>query len=1679
MAKTGAVDQRGTVRAGSSRKAANGAATSRKTANGAAAARKAANAPATSRTAANGATTSAKNGRARVDDPALARLENALQAAAAGDFGVRLPARRKDDIGRLEAAYNQLAARNAALEAELVRVAEIIGREGRMTERARLHGAGGAWNTAVDSVNGLIDDLVRPTTEVARVIVAVAEGDLNQKMALEIEGRPVKGEFARIGTTVNSMVDQLSSFAAEVTRVAREVGTDGKLGGQAQVPGVAGTWKDLTDSVNFMASNLTDQVRNIAQVTTAVANGDLSQKITVDVKGEILELKNTINTMVDQLRSFADEVTRVAREVGTEGILGGQAQVPGVAGTWKDLTDNVNFMAPNLTDQVRNIAQVTTAVANGDLSQKITVDVKGEVLELKRTVNTMVDQLSAFADEVTRVAREVGTDGKLGGQAKVEGVSGTWKGLTENVNFMASNLTDQVRNIAQVTTAVAQGDLSKKITVDARGEILELKDTINTMVDQLRSFAAEVTRVAREVGTEGILGGQAEVEGVSGTWKGLTENVNLMASNLTTQVRNIAGVTTAVAHGDLSQKITVDAKGEVAALAETINRMVDQLNSFAAEVTRVAREVGTEGILGGQAQVPGVAGTWKDLTDNVNFMARNLTDQVRNIAQVATAVANGDMTQTITVDARGEILELKQTLNRMVAQLSSFAAEVTRVAREVGTEGKLGGQAEVEGVSGTWRRLTENVNQLAVTLTTQLRAIAEVSTAVTQGDLTRSISVEAQGEVAELKDNINQMIANLRETTQRNAEQDWLKTNLASISGMLQGQRDLAAVTQMIMSEVAPMVNAQHGAFFLAEPAADEGAPELLLAASYGYTPRHSEMRSRFVIGEGLVGQAALDRKTITLSDAPPGYIKVGSGLGEAAPADILVMPVLFEDQVLGVIELASIRPFSEVHRDFLARIGETIGVVLNTIRANMRTEELLAQSQSLTIELQKQSEELRETNDELQEKASLLSEQNRDIEIKNEEIELARRGLEEKAAQLALSSKYKSEFLANMSHELRTPLNSMLILSRLLAENEEDSLTNREVEFARTIHSAGNDLLSLINDILDLSKVEAGRMELDLAAVALSDVYRDAERAFRHVAEQKGLSFAVEIDPELPASIISDEQRLGQVLKNLLSNAFKFTHDGGVTLAIGYLQDRTALRNDQLKDAERVIGFSVTDTGVGIPDDKLNLIFEAFQQADGTTSRKYGGTGLGLSISREIARLLGGEIQVDSGVGRGSRFSLFLPMIETDAGAAHDPRTDDLDSEIAALSDGVPALAVEDQLADEIDEVERGDRVVLVIDSNADRAKAMVEAVRARGAKAILARRASASLGLAREHRPNAVVLAVEEPRFESVLGQLKKHPDTRHLPVALVGDGTVRVDGLRAGAAAYIDDPIDESGLGAALGRLERISSAPTRRIALIAESGELGEQIGSLLAGDENIDVQQIDPATALELLRKEPFDLGVVAVGRPRSASFSLIREAATDEALRELPLIAFVADGLSKADRARLDAAAKSAVITIADSPERLVDRAALFLHRAEATLPMQTRELLGHLRTGDAPLHGRKVLVIDDDIRNVFALTSTLEQRGMKVVFAENGREGLERLHQHPNTDVVLLDIMMPEMDGYQTARAIRSMPRFEHLPIISLTAKAMKGDREKAIAAGASDYITKPVDVDQLLSMMRVWLDA
>ena len=835
----------------------------------------------------------------------LRPLLAAMTSLCDGDFTVRIGNLPEGLPAEIAGVFNQITARNAHLASELERVRREVVRQGRLDERLAASPGQGGWTTSVNAANTLLESLAVPIVNATRVLDAVADGDLTQRAELHDGRRQLRGDLRRLGRGANRMVEQLSLFTGELTRVSREVGTEGRLGGRATVQGLAGDWRYVTGAVNTMASRLTAQVRDIAVVTTAVARGDLTRQVTVEATGELLELKLTVNTMVDQLRAFADEVTRVSREVGTEGQLGGRAQVPGVSGVWKDLTDNVNFMASNLTSQVRNIAQVTTAVATGDLSQKITVDARGEILQLKSTVNTMVDQLSAFAGEVTRVAREVGTEGRLGGRAQVRGVSGVWKDLTENVNFMADNLTSQVRNIAQVATAVAQGDLGKTITVEAKGEILELKSTINTMVDQLSAFADEVTRVAREVGTEGNLGGQAQVRGASGVWKELTDNVNFMASNLTSQVRNIAQVTTSVANGDLSKKITVDARGEILQLKETVNTMVDQLRAFADEVTRVAREVGTEGRLGGRAQVRGASGVWMDLTDNVNFMAYNLTSQVRNIAQVATAVAQGDLSKKIDVDARGEILELKTTINTMVDTLSSFSSEVTRVAREVGSEGQLGGQARVEGVYGTWKRLTTNVNELALNLTTQVRAIAEVASAVTQGDMSRAITVEAQGEVAELKDNINLMVSNLRETTRA---KDWLESNLTRMAALMQGHRDLVEVADLILRELTPLVNAHFGAFFLAEAGAAPGEG-LQFITGYGTDQAGggSPLPGTGTPGRGLIAQAAQEKKPILITDAPPGYITINSGIGTARPASIVILPILFEDQVLGVIELASL----------------------------------------------------------------------------------------------------------------------------------------------------------------------------------------------------------------------------------------------------------------------------------------------------------------------------------------------------------------------------------------------------------------------------------------------------------------------------------------------------------------------------------------------------------------------------------------------------------------------------------------------------------------------------------------------------------------------------------------------------------------------------------------------------
>ncbi|WP_455354917.1 HAMP domain-containing protein [Streptomyces sp. SYSU K217416] len=956
-----------------------------------------------------------------------------------------------------------------------------------------------------------------------------------------------------------------------------------------------------------------------------------------------------------------------------------------------------------------------------------------------------------------------------------------------------------LRRLLAGLTAVRDGDFSTRLPDDAGGLLGEIASIYNGMVDQLSLVTAEVTRVAREVGGQGLLGGHAQVPRVSGVWLELTAGVNTMADNLTSQVRSIAQVATAVARGDLTQKIRVDARGEILELKETINTMVDRLSSFAEEVTRVAREVGTEGDLGGQATVQGVSGTWKDLTDNVNSMATNLTNQVRNIAQVTTAVAQGDLTRKIDVDARGEILELKTTINTMVDQLSSFAAEVTRVAREVGSEGRLGGQAEVEGVSGTWKRLTENVNELAGNLTRQVRAIAEVTSAVAEGDLTRSITVEAPGEVGDLKDNINAMVESLRATIRANEEQDWLKTNLARMAGLMQGARDLAAVAELIMDGVPPLVGAQYGAFFLAEERAD--STELVRTAAYGAPDDPAGAPPRFRIGQSLVGQAARSRRTLTVRDVPPGYATIASGTGSLDPSTLIVLPIVVEDQVLGAIELAALRPFTAIHLDFLEQFIETVGVNVSSLIANARTDELLDRSQRLTAELSTRSQELQarqkelqRSNAELKEKAALLADRNRDIERKNLEIEQARQELETRAQQLSRTSMYKSEFLANMSHELRTPLNSLLILAQLLAQNPEGNLTEKQVDYAEVIHSAGSDLLQLINDILDLSKVEAGKMDIHPEPVALDLLLEYAEATFRPVATERGLDFRVIAAPDVPDELTTDESRLRQVLRNLLSNALKFTDEGHVELRV----DRAG--DDELPAALRgggpALAFRVTDTGIGIPDDRLETIFGAFQQGDGTTARRYGGTGLGLSISREVAQLLGGSVVAESSPGRGSRFTLYLPV-------------------------------------------------------------------------------------------------------------HAEHHPERPH-------------SGARM--------------------RWEREGELPS----------------------------------------------------GVPVAA---------------------------------------------------------------------------------------GRTVLVVDDDTRNVFALTEVLEREGMRVLRADNGGAGLELLAAHDDVDLIVMDVMMAGMDGYAATAAIREMPRYADVPVIAVTAKAMPGDRAKALAAGANDYVTKPVDTDDLVGRIRGWL--
>jgi CheY-like chemotaxis protein/signal transduction histidine kinase/HAMP domain-containing protein len=1337
------------------------------------------------------------------------------------------------------------------------------------------------------------------------------------------------------------------------------------------------------------------------------------------------------------------------------------------------LTDSVNAMAGNLTAQVRNIADVTIAVANGDLSKKITVDVRGEILQLKEAMNTMVDQLNAFAAEVTRVAREVGTEGKLGGQAQVRDVSGVWKDLTESVNIMAGNLTAQVRNIADVTIAVANGDLSKKITVDVRGEILQLKEAINTMVDQLNAFAAEVTRVAREVGTEGKLGGQAQVPGVAGTWKDLTDSVNFMAGNLTAQVRNIADVTIAVANGDLSKKITVDVHGEILQLKEAINTMVDQLNAFAAEVTRVAREVGTEGKLGGQAVVPGIAGTWKDLTDNVNVMAANLTAQVRGIVKVVTAVANGSLKEKLTIETKGEVAALAETINNMTDTLAIFAEQVTSVAKEVGVEGRLGGQANVPGAAGIWKDLTDNVNLLAANLTTQVRAIADVATAVTKGDLTRSIQVDARGEVAELKDNINAMIQNLRATTEQNTEQDWLKTNVARFTSMMQGQRDLTTVGQMLLSELAPLVNAQYGAVYQME--GSNGDSRLKMLAGYARA-EDQDPKIELPVGVGLVGQCAVEKRRILLSDVPADYIRIGSGLGEGPPRNLIVLPVLFEGQTKAVIELASLAKFTSTHLTFLAQLTESIGIVLNTIEATMRTEGLLQQSQKLATELQAQQKELQQTNDELASKAKQLAEQNAEVERKNNEIEQARHALEEKAAELALASKYKSEFLANMSHELRTPLNSILILAQQLADNPDGNLLPKQVEFSKNIHASGADLLNLISDILDLSKIESGTVTVEPEEVLFLKVREAVERSFQHVAEARHLRFEIEMDPELPLSMHTDLKRLQQVLKNLLSNAFKFTTQGGVvfrmkTAASGWSPDHPLLNS-----ASRVIAFEVTDTGIGIPLDKQRIIFEAFHQADAGTSRRYGGTGLGLAISRELATLLGGEIRLASTPNQGSTFTLYLPENYFGTVASSAPL------KIGRLAPApliVQQAVKPEEIPDDRESVMPGDPVVLIVEDDLQFARLLLGLVRERGLKGVVTTQGSVARALAREFSPLAIILDIFLPDMLgwTVLSHLKQDPATRHVPVQIISVEEERLQGLGHGAFSYLIKPPSTGDLEKAFDRMLDYARSPRKQL-LVVEDNEVERQSIVELLSHGNVDIVTAGSgAEAWETLCDGKFDCMVLDLRLPDISGFELLERIRQEEKLRELPIVVFTGKDLTPADEVQLARMAESVVLKGVQSPERLLDETSLFLHLATGELSPAKQQMLERLRQSDEALRSKKVLVVDDDVRNIFALTSLLEQHGVRVISAETGKDAITLLNEDDEIDAVLMDIMMPEMDGYETMRRIRKDPKHRLMPILALTAKAMKGDREKCLEAGASDYIAKPVNTEELLALLRIWL--
>ncbi|MHA6803444.1 HAMP domain-containing protein [Salinifilum ghardaiensis] len=1268
--------------------------------------------------------------RLRSAEAAMRRVLGGLTDLRDGNFRRRLAISGDGLPAELATAFNALAERNQHLVGELHRVSEAAA-DGRwpVAPVGFTAPADSGWSVAAQSINGLLHSTLAPLEELHRVLTAMTRGDFTQRMPRRAGDVGLPGEFGQLGAEVNALLDQLSLLSREMTRVAVETGHHGRLGGRLQTSGLAGSWREMAESVDELVATVTLQVREATEVVRTAGTGDLGRRMTTAADGEFAELRHQVNTTVDRLSSVHGEIVRVAREISVEGQLGGQVDIAAEPGAWHDLAEAVNGMSRNLAQHVRGLSEVADRVAGGDLGGRVPVDARGEVLVLQNTVNGMIDQLAAFTDEMDRLARELGVQGKLGGQVRVHGLSGAWRDLADDVNTMADNLTAQLRSIGGVATAVGGGDLSKKSTVTARGE--------------------------------------------------------------------------------------------VGSLVETINDMVDTLSVFAEQVTQVAREVGTEGKLGGQARVPNVAGTWKDLTDNVNIMARNLTNQVRNISQVTTAVARGDLSRRIDVDASGEILELKTTINTMVGQLSAFAAEVTRVAREVGTEGKLGGQAEVADVSGTWRRLTESVNSLAGNLTSQVRAIAGVATAVTNGDLTQRITVQASGEVAVLKDNINAMIDNLRESTRVNREQDWLKSNFARLSALMKGQQDVRTLARLLLGELAWLLDAPCGVFYLGETDQHDGSPSWREIASHGTTEGRPDRRFR--AGESLVGQAAADNRTIVVTGAPGEYPRVSSGLGGAEATHLVVVPVPFEQQVLGVVELAAFHPFGPLQLDLLEQLKETIGVDVNTIVVNSRTESLLAESQHLAAELSQQSEqlqrqqsELRRSNAELEEKAALLASRNADIELKNREIESARQELEERARQLSEASAYKSEFLANMSHELRTPLNSVLLLAKLLADDSEGTLTGEQVELASTIHQAGSELLALINDVLDLSKVEAGRMRLLIEDVAVADLAPHLESLYRPLAEEQGLHFDLLVDADLPGTIRTDHSRLEQILRNLLSNAIKFTEEGSVELRMRRAE-LAEVGGTALTAAAEPVAFSVRDSGIGIPAEQLQRIFEAFQQVDGTTARRHGGTGLGLSISQELTALLGGELRVHSRHGEGSAFTLYLPAApevepqeqgEAPVPAGAIPQQpagvaagDDPTTTWDAVAEGIdpPGPQAEPDAAVRTSPAQFQGETVLIVDDDPRGAEATAALLRRHGLRVLCAESAAAGLAaLQREHDVRAVLMDVMLPEMDGntairLVREIPRYRDLLLVAVTAQAREDDRSTSLQAGADEFVPKPVD----------------------------------------------------------------------------------------------------------------------------------------------------------------------------------------------------------------------------------------------------------------------------------------------